>query len=228
MKTLSAFALLAALTGAWLCERHVIAPLHAQNQALSSQLREAAASAGETPGPESNADSAARRSGHAELLRLRNEVRQLRAAQAEADKLRAANRQLADELRSGRFRPRRLTDVEGAIPREKWAFAGFATPEAAVQSLLVGLSSGDPEQVLHCLPPHEQTQLRQRMTREPDLFRREFMGGLEAFARLSAFRITEVRIKEEQAMVEVQLTAEGKPVPFRLFREDNQEWKWHP
>ncbi len=74
------------------------------------------------------------RGGDVELLRLRNEVRQLRAQQSETAKLRAANQRAAEELKSGRFTPRRLADMEGAVPREKWSFAGFATPEATVQN----------------------------------------------------------------------------------------------
>jgi len=72
-----------------------------------------------------------------ELLNLRGEVARLRMDSRELAKLRAESTEEASKRRVGGF-----------IPKEKLANAGFATPEAALESLLAGFVSGDYEQVM--------------------------------------------------------------------------------
>jgi hypothetical protein len=234
MKTILALGLCGFLAGVFFWERTATSTLRQQNETLRTDKLEAeklAAENRELPQWRSTPPVTDEQGSPTDLLRLRNEVRQLRSLRQEAEKLQAANERVATEIKSGQFTPRRLVDMEGAVPREKWIFAGFATPEAAVQSFIVALAAGDFEQIIRCLPPPEMESMRKAMIEQPEQFRKElgqdFMGGLNQFSKLSAFRITGVRVEEEgeRAVVDVQFTAEGAPVPFQLSRYDHDGWK---
>jgi hypothetical protein len=201
--------------------------LRSQNESLRAENLDAgqpAAENRELPGLRAAAGPA-NQSDRTELLRLRNEVRRLRAQQQEAEKLRAANQRAAEEIKNGKFNPRRLADIEGAVPREKWTFAGFATPEATVQSFFVAITSGDIEQVMRCMPVQDADNIRQQMAQDPASFRKDFFGGLDKFGKLTAFRITGTRSTEDDRMeVLVQVVADGESMPLPLHRVGN-EWK---
>jgi len=227
MKTLLAIALLGLVAAAVFWERNAMDGLRAQNESLRAEKLEAGQLADENrdlPGLRATAGTA-QRSDRTELLRLRNEVRRLRAQQQEAEKLRAANQRVAEEIRSAKFTPRRLADVEGAVPCEKWTFAGFATPEATVQSFLAAIASGDIEQVMRCMPAEESERMKQQLAKDPESFRKEFLGGMEKFGKLTAFRITGRRsIDDDRMEVLVQVVADGESMPLPLHRVGN-EWK---
>jgi hypothetical protein len=228
MKALFAIALLGLLAAAFFWERKAVNGLRAQNEALRAEKEEAGqlADANRDLQALRAAAGPAPRSDRTELLRLRNEVRQLRAQQQEVEKLRAANQRVADEVKSGKFTPRRLADMEGAVPREKWTFAGFATPEATVQSFFAGIASGDPEQVMRCMPTRQAELMKQEMAQDPESFRKNF----SKVASVSAFRITGTRKSllddrmEDRMEVLVQVVADGESMPLPLQRIGN-EWK---
>lgn len=231
MRVLVSLTLLAVLAGAFLWERHAITTLRARNEALRAQGDEARQLAEDTRDLESlraSAASAGQRRDNTELLRLRNDIRQLRAQQQEVEKLRAANQRVAAEIQAGKFSPRRLSDQPGAVPREKWAFAGFATPEAAVQSFFAALSTGDPEQFLRCAGPQGAERMRREMLKDPERFRKDFAEELGKMGKVSAFRITDTRVRNDdpdRLEILVQVVAEGEAMPLPLRRIGN-EWKF--
>jgi hypothetical protein len=152
-------------------------------------------------------------------------VRRLRAQQQEAEKLRAANQRVADEIKSGKFNPRRLVDMEGAVPREKWTFAGFATPEATVQSFFAGLASGEVEQFINCLTPNLAAKFRAEMAKDPARKQEDFKKGIAQMANLSAFRIVQQKPRSpDTVLIEIQMTVDGERMPMPLQRVGN-EWK---
>ena len=228
MKTISIFFALLLLGTMFAWERKSITALAAENQALRAEQLEAERLAEENQrlsALRENHQALAAPGGNNELLRLRNEVRQLRAQHAELEKLRASNQRITDEIKSGQFVARRLTDVEGSVPREKWAFAGFATPEATVQSFFAGLSSGDLEQILACMSPADAERFRQQLANDPENTRKEFAQQFQKVAQTSAFRITGTRSTAPDKMeVMVQVAADGQSMPLPLIRV-NQEWK---
>ena len=223
------FLVLGILAAGFLWERSASSALRVKNEALRAESQEAeqlAAENRELPGLRAAA-AAVEKSDHTELLRLRNQIRQLRDQKQEADKLRAANQRLAGEIQAGKFAPRRLADMEGAVPREKWAFSGFATPEAAVQSFLVAVASGDPEQFVRCMTPEGADSYRKEMARDPVGFRKQFEGEFGKFGKLSAFRITGTRPKAGDAdriEVLIQVVTDGESMPMPL-RRIGTEWK---
>jgi len=226
MKVLCAILVLAifGVLVAW--ERKAIATLSVENNALRAEKLEAEQLAGENrelPNPRQSAG--VDRGANVELLRLRNEVRQLRAQQAELEKLRAANQHLAEELKSGHFTPRRLTDMEGAVPREKWTFAGFTTPEAALQSFFAGMAAGDPEQLILCMAPQAALDFRKQLADDPEKVRKEFAEEFGKLSQASGFRITGTRnLGDNKIELKVQVAADGQSMPLPLIRI-GEEWK---
>lgn len=228
MKPLLALVLIAVLAAAFLWERSASQQLRADNASLRADQEETDRLAAEnqeltalraTPvEPLSAAD-------RSELLRLRNEVRRLRGQRGELDKLRAANQRAAAELKDGKFTPRRLADEPGAVPRDKWVPAGFATPEAAVQSFFAAVVSSDPNQLLACGTPKFAEMMKKEMAKDPEKFRQEFQLEMGKLTTASAFRIVELKPRGNGGMeARVQFTINGEAMPLPLQQIGN-EWR---
>ena len=99
-----------------------------------------------------------------ELLRLRGELGTLRQQQKEWDRMKAA---LAAERT-------RLPDITGptaktdTIPRENWNFAGYASPEAALQTVVWAMSKGDLKTLLASATPETQKLMAQQYAVKTD------------------------------------------------------------
>ncbi len=228
MKPLLLLALIAVLAGAFLWERGASQQLRADNASLRADQEEAdrlAADNAELTTLRASPVEPLSAADRSELLRLRNEVRRLRDQRGELDKLRTANQRAAEELKAGKFTPRRLVDEPGAVPRDKWVPAGFATPEAAVQSFFAAVVSGDPNQFLACGTPKFAEMMKKEMAKDPDKFRQEFQLELGKLAAASAFRIVEMRSKDDGTMeAKIQFTINGEAMPLPL-RQIGNEWK---
>ena len=228
MKTLFAITLLGLLAAAFVWERSAMETLRAQNEPLRADKLETERLVDENrelPTLRAAAVPPAGQTDHTELLRLRNEVRQLRGQQQEAGKLRAANQRAAEELKAGKFTPRRLADMEGFIPREHWADAGFATPEAAVQSFFAAMISTDPEQVIRCAAPEVAEEMRKDVARDLENFWRNLQDELGKVSKVAGLRITgRSKTDENRIVISVQLSADGESHGFPVRRYGN-EWK---
>ncbi len=89
-----------------------------------------------------------------ELMRLRNEVTQLRASNAALAKLEAENARLATGLQNVRAQSPSSNRQPG-IERDQWNFQGYSTPEAAYMSALWALKEGQVQTVLASFTPEE-------------------------------------------------------------------------
>jgi TolA-binding protein len=100
-----------------------------------------------------------------ELLRLRNQVNQLRSAAKEAERLRAEVQQLRSDNQQLRTAAGAApaatpaTDAHDQFPRDKWAFSGYATPDAALVSAIWAMKEGNPKTYLDSLAPDEKARL---------------------------------------------------------------------
>ena len=102
---------------------------------------------------------------HRELLRLRGEANQLRAAATNAQKLQAENQQLRSEnqrLRDNAASAASTSSSPGGkdpFARANWAFSGYATPDAALVSAISAMKDGNPKAYLESLSPEEQARM---------------------------------------------------------------------
>ena len=232
MKTIFTLLALSVLIVASFWERNSIGILRAHNEALRAEKLEIDRLAAE------NSDLPKVRIGassvpgvnNAEVLRLRNEVRTLRAQQPEIAKLRAANQRIAEEIKTGKFTPRRLMEMEGTVSRKQWVFAGFATPEAAVQSFVAAVASDDPAQIMRCASPTEAEGMKKTLEQHPQRFGEKSLGDLHTLGSLAAFRITFSRsLNDDRIEVFIQGIADDErmPPPQALpLRRVGNEWKF--
>lgn len=217
-KNFITLAFAACILVAFTWQRKALSQLRQQNETLLQAQQEAARLALENEElPKLRAANTNGRPSAAitDLLRLRNEVRQLRAAQPELDRLRAENERLAAEINSGITAPQRLSEMEGFLAKKSWSNAGFDTPEATVQTFFWAIREGDLARMAECMPPNGQYLLRlmeQGNEQERERTLREFQGLTQG----SGFRIVN-RTEEQGLMTRVgQSIAEGTPVPVKV------------
>ena len=94
-----------------------------------------------------------------ELLKLRGEVGNLRRQTNELNKLQAENRRLRSSPRQGTSGSAPASD---SVPKESWAFAGYADPESAFQSVVWARSRGDVQNLMASLVPGEELENMKR------------------------------------------------------------------
>jgi hypothetical protein len=111
------------------------------------------------------------RTQNSELMRLRNEVTQLRGGtketaglKTEIDKLRQENQQLRSlqaNSANSLVQPAGPQSLAGRdqFPRESWSFAGYQSPEAALVSAIWAMKEGNPTTYLNSLAPQEQERI---------------------------------------------------------------------
>lgn len=110
-------------------EHRVNARLRAENLALREQSQQSPATSTTPVMAVVDPDEQERqRRERAELLRLRGEVGRLRAAEQELARLRAAT------LPAGKTASAPAASAVTELPKESWTDAGFATPQAALQT----------------------------------------------------------------------------------------------
>lgn len=150
-------AALLAGTAIYLVQQSQIERLKADNQNLIAQRQQSAADQ-ETASRAAQAakeELARLRKNNADLLRLRNEVGQLRRERAAQQAVPAAGSGQS-AANPGRY-----------ISKDQLVFAGYATPEAALQSMLWGVLNGTYEQAAGALAPDfQQQELKDGKSRE--------------------------------------------------------------
>jgi hypothetical protein len=164
-----------------------------------------------------------------ELLRLRNEVRQLREGAKELEKLRAEEATLKAEnsrLRTaqggGQSAP---TNAPGLVAKQDWRFAGYSSPEATLQSLSYSMATGDFDGFLAAQAPADRESLLKDSTLR-ERFPAETAQGSE---KMAGYRIVgrDPSSTDEKVVLSVEvLEANGKIQQEPLtFIRDGKEWK---
>jgi len=100
----------------------------------------------------------------AELAKLRDEVQQLRHRTNDLQTMRAELRRLRTQLSNARSMITSNTPPEvpaaDIYPRSSWSFAGYDTPEAAIESATWAISQGDEDSYLASLSPQLQAEMQ--------------------------------------------------------------------
>jgi len=164
-----------------------------------------------------------------ELLRLRGEVGLLRQEIQEADKLRKENARLRAEAASPKAAPGAAyagAAPEREVPKESWAFAGYATPEAASQSAIWACSRGDLKTFLASLTEEG----RDQFVREKE-GQSESACAVEGIRIMGKFKAFRVDGREDRTNGTLVLTAsmirhDGTAETERLtVKRVGTEWK---
>jgi hypothetical protein len=171
-----------------------------------------------------------------ELMRLRGEVGLLRQQTNGSQTLREQNRQLraalASRSNSQNFQetnsPPKAPPV-AVYPKATWAFAGYATPEAAFQSLNWASANGDLNKLLDGSTPEMQKELAKQFANKSES---EATDEIKNHMNKN----TEVRILNEDFRSDTEVVlavlgdaggAEGNNAPFNLlFQKINGQWKF--
>jgi hypothetical protein len=154
----------------------------------------------------------------AELAKLRQEVLALRRRTNDLQTLQAELRRVRAEL----LRARNSIDSKGPpdvpaediYPRDKWTFAGFDTPEAAVESATWAISEGDEESYMASLSPDLRDEMQSELA--DGIF--EDTGPLE-MSNATGFRIVDRdSVSDDEVIVTIYVDGEGTDVPLRLVK----------
>ena len=227
MTKIIAVCLLAAAVGAAWGQRNSIAALREKNIELRQQAN-AENAARENRGAPPRVDDQEIQSlteATRELPKLRNEVRQLRQQKPEIDRLRSENGQLAAQISSGANRPK-LAQMEGYVAKEQWVQAGFATPEATIQSFFWAVANQDTAYIVQCMAPKMKREFdREFAGKSPEEQQKVFAEGMGTLGRMGGYRIAGTeQVSENKVIIGIEAAAGGHVMKMPLERIGN-EWK---
>lgn len=172
---------------------HRVDRLAAENDRLSNLLAQAGSS------------QALSKDQLSELMKLRGEVGRLRERVKVLEKPRVAGAGRG----SPNTQPRPETAKEDTIPKELWAFSGYATPETALQSVAWAMSKGDVKTFLASLSPETQTSYAQ-----------QFEGKTES--EIAILLSEEISQLPALRLDRKQVSTDGK-VTFVLYSEETDD-----
>jgi len=159
-----------------------------------------------------------------ELLRLRNQAAQLRTATNELHKLRTqvsqlgASRQTAAASRAGNGAAGEM------VSRAALSFAGYATPDAALQSTLFAMTQGDHNAFLASLSPEEaQRVAKQSEGKTPEQMSEKWRRDT---GEMTSYRILDRdEVSSEEMVLVIYVAGEKQVVPMQM-RRVGEEWKF--
>jgi hypothetical protein len=168
MKTL-ALGLLAIVTTALIAVQHQqLGQLRTENASLQQASAEAdqlKADLVKSTGAEAEAEDEIARlhEENRDLLKLRNQVYQLRQATTQFEQVRAENQRLQEVAQNNRTRePKHVAFQPIVIEIQNLTFQGLNTPEAAVQTCLWAQREGNADALYNCYVPERQAEIRTR------------------------------------------------------------------
>jgi hypothetical protein len=167
-----------------------------------------------------------------ELLKLRGEVGRLRQQSQEAEKLRNEIQRLGAEAASrktpaGNASPDAAS--ESNVPKESWAFAGYATPEAAFQSAIWAISSGDVKTFYASLTDEGKQKIENEERGQSETDRAA--KGVEVMGKFKAFRVDgrEDRPDGTVVLTVSMIRPDGTPETEKMAaKRVGAEWKLAP
>ena len=161
-----------------------------------------------------------------DLPKLRNEVRTLREERRELEKFQAENQRLTAALKGApkASAPPPLSEAEGFVLKEKWTRAGFATPEATLQSFFWAVANKDIAALAECMAGDARKSMEKEMQRSI-AEGKSLEDQFEPLAKMQGFRIAEKKqVSENKMEISIQAATGGRAMPMRLQLE-NGEWK---
>jgi len=223
LKILLGFAFVAVIvTAGW--QRSAISRTRTANETLRHQnaVPTIAASDAAPPGTE---EIEALQSANADLPKLRNDVRKLREEKRELEKLQTENERLTASLKAApKASAPPLSEAEGFVLKQTWSRAGFATPEATVQTFFWAIANKDITALAECVTGDARKSMEEELQRSA-AGGKPFEEHFGPLAKMQGFRIAEKKqLSENRVEVSIQAAAGGRSMPMRL-QLVNGEWK---
>ncbi len=196
-----------------------LALLEAENQALSNQLTHI------------NGTEKLSRGEMSELSRLHGEVGLLRQALREIDRLRDTNGRYLAELahselvEGGEFSIDGQESSPNYWARERFAFAGFTEPEAALKTTLwIWVDANLDDLLTHCTP-EQRTELEQIWTDQTESAMaalRQRMAALYSLDRGGVRLVQKKLTSPDEALLDLYFEGDGKRRRFSLQKLGEQ------
>jgi FtsZ-binding cell division protein ZapB len=230
MKALIAV-LVVALAAGIVVQSMRVSKLKAQNEALRQQVAELKAQADHLSNQASPpAAPVTTDEDRSELLRLRNQAAQLKQVTNELQRLRTQVQQLQAANQQVRAAPAAAPGPDtnaaatGPVPRESWAFAGYATPEATLQSAIFAMSQGDYQTFLASMSPEEAARMQKSFEgKTPEQIAEE---GRRETAKASSFQIlAKQELAPDRVVLNVFVAGEDRAQRI-MMQKIGEEWKW--
>jgi hypothetical protein len=154
-----------------------------------------------------------------ELLKLRSEVGFLRKQTNELGRSQAENHQLRAEVAAKVAAASDPQSAHAYIPKEAWAFAGYDTPEAALQSVWWVVNKGDSQAFLTSITPDMLQKLG-----ETGIATDNLAGALaEETRKIKGYQVMKATVLAEDHMV-LDVAFDGDLRKVKLGRTQGQ-WK---
>jgi hypothetical protein len=208
-------------------QRKVVCDAQANNELLRGQEQTALPQT--DPADATPIEVEALRNSIRDLPTLRNEVRQLRMQKQQADSMRAANEGLLAQVSTTNevtARPA-ATAEQGFVLNNTWAYAGFAAPEATIQTFFWAVRQQDLQTVIACFTPEiaKESGLVDAATGQLRDSMREQLVNM--FGNIQGFRIAHAeQSSADKVKLDIQAAVNGQPLTVSL-RHIGQEWKIH-
>jgi hypothetical protein len=163
-----------------------------------------------------------------ELLGLRSEVGRLRQAGPGQAELQATNALFRAALEESERELAALRAAPHFWAKEQLGFAGYATPESAMKTVLWSMTSGDMASFLACCTPEVRAVVEKHLTGRPeDEVAAETQKMQESLSPAIGFRILDQKaVSASEMVVNVAFDGAGQARKFTL-RRIGYEWKIH-
>jgi len=205
LKLILSVALAAGLVVAAIMQYESFSKLRTENESLRRQLDELSTARAAQRDTAASANDASARDQLSELLKLRAEVTQLRSQSNQIASLRERNEKLQasekekEAIWAAQPKPAAIKSPEDALPQDihpkaSWAFRGYGTPDATVESVSWAMLNGDKAAFLAGFSPEMLAKLQPLM--EEGAFPRE-MSKIDT----GEFRILDRQTLSDDVMV---------------------------
>ena len=164
-----------------------------------------------------------------ELLRLRGEAGVLRQQGKEIEALRHENRlaraKLESTLKTQNGGASRAAATADYWPRDSWAFAGFASPDAALQTSVWAASKGDLKSLLGSTTGELQKQVEKDLEGKSET--EATIRAMDEVARLKSVRVVDREVQADDTIVLTAAFEEGTDTHTTklVMKKIGGEWK---
>ena len=166
-----------------------------------------------------------------DLLRLRGEIGQLRLSETEQKELQKTNAQLRAARAESQKQMAEAQAAPNYWPKEQLAYAGYASPESAMKSMLWAMRSGNLGSWQQSCTPQARADLEREWRKhgmsDADIAQEIKTMSESLTAASTGFHIVEqTDERPDKVVVNLSFDGEGKTRKFVLKRIGD-EWKFH-